>query len=65
MNTEKLFCSFLTYISNICLFLYCYYRCDTIVRLFEDAVKVNIDEDTCKDCGSQLVTAEYKKVNEI
>ncbi|XP_054712265.1 DNA topoisomerase 3-beta-1-like isoform X2 [Uloborus diversus] len=36
-------------------------RCDTIVRLFEDAVKVSVDDDTCKDCGSQLVTAEYKK----
>lgn len=37
-------------------------RCSTIVRLFEDAMKVVVDKDTCKDCGSQLVTAEYKRV---
>lgn len=37
-------------------------RCDTIVKLFEDAMKVNVDDDTCKDCGSQLLFAEYKKV---
>lgn len=36
-------------------------RCETIIHVFEDALKVNVEDDTCKTCGSQLVAVEYKK----
>ncbi|CAG0884439.1 unnamed protein product, partial [Darwinula stevensoni] len=35
-------------------------RCDVIIHAFEDAIKVNVLEDTCDDCQSQRVTVEYK-----
>ncbi|XP_022235724.1 DNA topoisomerase 3-beta-1-like [Limulus polyphemus] len=35
-------------------------RCDVIIHLFEDAHKVSVEEDTCEDCTSQLISVEYK-----
>ncbi|XP_023029815.2 DNA topoisomerase 3-beta [Leptinotarsa decemlineata] len=35
-------------------------RCDTIINLFDDAQKITVLEDNC-ECGSQLVTVEYKQ----
>lgn len=35
--------------------------CDCIINCFDDALKVIVDEDTCAECGSQLVTVVYKQ----
>lgn len=35
-------------------------RCDVIIHIFEDAYKVSVDEDTCDECGCQLISVEYK-----
>nr|CAH7748474.1 unnamed protein product [Callosobruchus chinensis] len=35
-------------------------RCDTIILLFDDALKVAILEDSCKECSAQKVHVEYK-----
>lgn len=34
--------------------------CDCIINVFDDAVKVSVEEETC-ECGAQLVTAVYKQ----
>lgn len=34
-------------------------RCDVIIHLFEDAVKITVDEEECF-CGAQLVNVEYR-----
>jgi DNA topoisomerase III len=34
--------------------------CDCIINIFDDAVKVTVDDDTC-DCGAQLMTVMYKQ----
>ncbi|KAH6923707.1 hypothetical protein HPB50_005177 [Hyalomma asiaticum] len=35
-------------------------RCDVIVQLCEDARKVCVEDEQCDECGSQLVSVEYK-----
>uniref|UniRef100_T1JEW7 DNA topoisomerase n=1 Tax=Strigamia maritima TaxID=126957 RepID=T1JEW7_STRMM len=35
-------------------------KCDVIIHLFEDAQKLSVDDETCEECGSQIVTVEYK-----
>ncbi|KAL1467832.1 hypothetical protein MTO96_041884, partial [Rhipicephalus appendiculatus] len=34
--------------------------CDVIVQLCEDARKVCVEDEPCDECGSQLVSVEYK-----
>ncbi|XP_058448206.1 DNA topoisomerase 3-beta [Malaya genurostris] len=34
--------------------------CDIIINCFDDAIKVNIEADSCEECGAQLVTVIYK-----
>lgn len=34
--------------------------CDCIINIFDDAVKVTVEEDNC-ECGAQLMTAVYKQ----
>ncbi|EAT36302.1 AAEL011603-PA [Aedes aegypti] len=34
--------------------------CDVIINCFDDAVKVNVEGDSCEECGAQQVTAIYK-----
>lgn len=34
--------------------------CDVIINCFDDAVKVNVEGDSCEECGAQKVTAIYK-----
>lgn len=34
--------------------------CDCIINIFDDAVKVSVEEETC-ECGSMLVTVVYKQ----
>ncbi|XP_063384723.1 DNA topoisomerase 3-beta-1 [Cydia fagiglandana] len=35
-------------------------RCDVIINVFEDAIRVSVCEQQCSLCGAQLVTAEYR-----
>lgn len=37
----------------------CFFRCDVIIHLFEDAQKITVQDDVC-DCGAQIVTVEYR-----
>lgn len=34
--------------------------CDVIINCFDDAVKVNVEAESCDECGAQQVTAIYK-----
>ncbi|XP_053691267.1 DNA topoisomerase 3-beta [Sabethes cyaneus] len=34
--------------------------CDVIINCFDDAVKINVESDSCPECGAQLVTVIYK-----
>lgn len=34
--------------------------CDVIINCFDDAVRVNVEADSCEECGAQQVTAIYK-----
>ncbi|KAM7300249.1 hypothetical protein ISCGN_020813 [Ixodes scapularis] len=35
-------------------------RCDVIVQLCEDARKVSVEDEQCEECGSQVISVEYK-----
>lgn len=35
--------------------------CDCIINIFDDALKVTVTEDTCKECSGQLVAVVYKQ----
>lgn len=35
--------------------------CDCIITIFDDAVKVTVDDDTCKECTGQLLSVIYKQ----
>ncbi|XP_073954639.1 DNA topoisomerase 3-beta [Choristoneura fumiferana] len=35
-------------------------RCDVIINVFDDAIRVSVCEQQCAACGAQLVTAEYR-----
>ncbi|XP_055640990.1 DNA topoisomerase 3-beta [Toxorhynchites rutilus septentrionalis] len=39
--------------------LVCNY-CDVIINCFDDAIKVNVEAESCDECGAQQVTAIYK-----
>uniref|UniRef100_A0A1B6EGG0 DNA topoisomerase n=1 Tax=Clastoptera arizonana TaxID=38151 RepID=A0A1B6EGG0_9HEMI len=34
-------------------------KCDVIIHIFDDASKVNVEENVC-ECGSQMVSVEYR-----
>ncbi|XP_055539018.1 DNA topoisomerase 3-beta isoform X2 [Wyeomyia smithii] len=34
--------------------------CDVIINCFDDAFKVNVEADSCEECGAQLITVLYK-----
>ncbi|ROT81135.1 putative DNA topoisomerase 3-beta-1 [Penaeus vannamei] len=36
-------------------------KCDVIINIFQKASKVQVLSDTCEDCGSQIVTVDYKE----
>ncbi|KAF2364981.1 TOPRIM domain [Trinorchestia longiramus] len=36
-------------------------RCDVLVYLFDRASRVKVLSDTCRECGSQNISAEYKE----
>ncbi|XP_064471514.1 DNA topoisomerase 3-beta-1-like [Ornithodoros turicata] len=35
-------------------------RCDVIIQLCEDARKISVEDEQCDECGSQMVSVEYK-----
>lgn len=44
------------------MYMFQFCRCDVIINIFQKASKVQVLSDTCEDCGSQIVTVDYKEV---
>ena len=39
-----------------------YSRCNVVINFFENAHKVSVSEDSCEDCGSNLLEVDFSKV---
>ena len=37
-------------------------RCNVVINFFENAHKVSVMEDSCEDCGSNLLQVDFSKV---
>ena len=38
------------------------FRCNVVINFFENAYKVSVTEDSCDECGSNLLQVDFSKV---
>lgn len=45
---------------NLHLSVFC--RCNVVINFFENAHKVSVSEESCDDCGANLLEVDFIKV---